>query len=227
MPKPTTVVSLDPIDRKNRKNKGLLGRLLITRWSGGKSPKKEQPFGHYLFCGKQGAGKTSSAIWYADRLKRRYTKKGYSVRFFSNVGIGEPITKQTLYDTVAAFDPHEKEIRILIVDEIQVYFQRDAVDKQTKHEIDRLTAIFSQLRKRKTFILSTAQVYGRLDKNLREQCLFMVNCKKSFTGKLLNEFIDGDDIIVDELGRWSGDPKSIYVHGLPKLEYDTRLIITP
>lgn len=223
--KPQTVVNLDPIDRK--KQKGLIPRLLITRWSGGKTPKKEEPFGHYLFCGSQGNGKTSSAIWYLERLQRKYTKKGYKVRIFSNIGLGEPITKQTLYDTVASFNPYAHEIRIIIVDEIQVYFQRDAVDKHTKAEIDRLTAIFSQLRKRKTFILSTAQVYGRLDKNLREQCLFMVNCKKSFTGKLLNEMIPGDDIMVDELGRWSGNPKQIFVHGLPKLTYDTRLIISP
>lgn len=225
MPKQQTIVNLDPIDRK--KQKGFLPRLLITRWSGGKKPVKEEPYGHYLFCGVQGSGKTSSAIWYAERLMRKYNKKGYGVRLFTNIGLETPVNKQTLYDTVASFDPDAKEVRILIVDEIQVYFQRDAIDKATKHEIDRLTAIFSQLRKRRTFILSTAQVYGRLDKNLREQCLFMVNCKKSFTGKLLNEFIPGDDILVDDLGRWSGNPKTIYVHGLPKSQYNTRMIISP
>lgn len=225
MPKQQSVVNLNPIDAKKRK--GLLPSLLITRWSGGKPPKKEEPFGHYLFCGVQGSGKTSSAIWYAERLFKRYTKKGYDMRLFTNIGLGEPVNKQTLYDTVAGFNPELNEIRILIIDEIQIYFQRDAIDKATKHEIDRLTAIFSQLRKRKTFILSTAQVYGRLDKNLREQCLFMVNCKKSITGKLKNEFIPSDDILVDELGRWSGNPKVIYVHGLPKLEYDTKMIISP
>lgn len=225
MAKHQTVISLDPIDRK--KDKGLIPRLLITRWSGGKKPVNDEPFGHYMFCGSQGSGKTSSAIWYLERLSRKYAKKGYKVRVFSNVGLGEPVSKQTLYDIVAGFDPYAKEIRILLVDEVQVYFQRDAIDKDTKLLIDKLTAIFSQLRKRKTFILSTAQVYGRLDKNLREQCLFMVNCRKSFFGKLLNEFIPGDDIMVDDLGRWSGTPKTIYVHGLPKLEYDTRLIISP
>lgn len=225
MPKQQSVINLNPVDAK--KKKGLIPSLLVTRWAGGKPPKKEEPYGHYMFCGTQGSGKTSSAIWYLERLQRKYTKKGYKVSFYSNIGLGEALTKQTLYDTVASFDPYAKEVRILIVDEIQVYFQRDAVDKQTKHEIDRLTAIFSQLRKRKTFILSTAQVYGRLDKNLREQCLFMVNCKKSFTGKLKNEFIPGDDIVADELGRWSGNPKFIWVHGLPKSQYDTRLIIAP
>lgn len=225
MPKQQTVINLDPIDRK--KQKGLIPRLLITRWSGGKAPKKEDQFGHYLFCGKQGMGKTSSAIWYAERLNRKYAKKGYTVRLFSNIGLGEPINRSTMYDTIAGFDVDVKEVRIVIIDEMQVYFQRDAIDKETKKIIDKLVAIFSQLRKRRTYILSTAQVYGRVDKSLREQCLFMVNCRKSFTGKLMNEFIDGDDIIADDLGRWSGNPKTIHVHGLPKSQYNTRLIIAP
>lgn len=220
-----SVVSLTPVDTKRRK--GLIARLLVTRWSGGTRPKKEEPFGHYLFCGRQGSGKTSSAIWFSERLQRKYIKKGYKVRFYSNIGLGVPVDRNSLYSTIAAFDPDAKEIRIVIIDEMQVYFQREAIDKETKKIIDKLVAIFSQLRKRRTFILSTAQVYGRVDKSLREQCLYMVNCKKSITGKLLNEFIDGDDIVADDYGRWSGDPKTILVHGLPKSEYNTRMIISP
>lgn len=88
-----------------------------------------------------------------------------------------------------------------------------------------LVGCFSQLRKRNTFVLSTAQVYGRLDKTLREQCLFMVSCRKSFTGRLLNDFIPGDDIMCDEMGRWSGVPSRIYSHGLSRIRYDTAKII--
>lgn len=225
MPRQQSVISLNPVDTKRKK--GMVGRWLITRWQNGAKPKKEEPFGHYLFCGRQGSGKTSSAIWFSEALQRRYTKKGYKVRFYSNIGLGEPVDKNTLYSTIAGFDVDAKEVRIVIVDEMQVYFQREAIDKETKKIIDKLVAIFSQLRKRRTFILSTAQVYGRVDKSLREQCLYMVNCKKSITGQLLNEFIDGDDIVADDYGRWSGDPKRIYVHGLPKSQYNTRLIIEP
>lgn len=225
MAKQQSVINLTPVDTKKRK--GFLARLLVTRWSGGAKPGKEEPFGHYLFCGRQGSGKTSSAIWYSERLVRKYLKKGYSIALYSNIGIGQPVNKLTLYDTIAGFDVEKKEVRIVIIDEMQVYFQREAVDKETKKIIDKLVAIFSQLRKRRTFILSTAQVYGRVDKSLREQCLYMVNCKKSITGKLLNEFIDGDDIVADDYGRWSGNPLTILVHGLPKSTYDTRMIISP
>ena len=74
--------------------------------------------------------------------------------------------------------------------------------------IDKLTGDFSQLGKRQIYVFSTAQVYGRLNKNLREQCLYMVNCRRSFfTKKFVNDFIEGDDILCDDLGRWSGVPK--------------------
>ena len=55
----------------------------------------------------------------------------------------------------------------------------------------------------------------------------MIDCRRSlFTKKFVNDFIDGDDIICDDLGRWSGIPKKIYVHGLSKLSYDTHKLIT-
>lgn len=223
MGKQQTVVNLDPIDRK--KKKGILGRTLITRWFRGKSVKKMEPYGHYMFCGPQGSGKTASALWYAEKLSKRYHRKKYSVSLYSNIGVGEPINKNKIFETINAFDPYTREIRIVIIDEIHTYFPKSGVDPATKKIRDDLLAIFSQLRKRKTFILSTAQIYGRLDKALREQCLFMIDCKVNLHNRLVNDFIPEKDILCDDLGRWAGDPKKIYVHGLSTLEYDTLRII--
>ena len=47
-----------------------------------------------------------------------------------------------------------------------------------------------------------------------------------FTSRFVNDFIEGDDVLCDDLGRWSGIPKFILVHGLPKLSYDTHKLIT-
>lgn len=223
MNKQQSVVSLDPIDRK--KKKGLIGRLLVTRWFGGKTIKKMQPFGHYMFCGEQGSGKTASALWYAEKLGKKYKRRGHRVVLYSNIGVGRPIDKNTLFDMINAFDPDDNEIRIVIIDEIHTYFPKGAVDKKTQKVRDDLVAIFSQLRKRSTFILSTAQIYGRLDKALREQCLYMIDCRANINGKLINDFIPQKDILCDELGRWAGNPTKIFVHGLSTLEYDTKRII--
>lgn len=224
MARTESIISLDPIDRKRKK--GVFGRLMVTRYGGGKKVRKDKPFGHYMFCGSQGSGKTASALWYAEKLGRKYKKKGYVIKIYSNIDIGIPITRDTLFNTINVLKPSKKEIRIVIIDEIHTYFPKEGMTNEIKKIKNKLIALFSQLRKRNTFILSTAQVYGRLDKSLREQCLYMIDCKVSFTRKLVNDFIKGDNIICDELGRWAGDPSYIYKHGLPKNLYETTRIIS-
>lgn len=225
--KTQSVISLDPIDRNNKKRSGILGRFFKTRHFKGKGIKPLDPFGHYLFTGRQGSGKTLSAIWYYEFLKKKYEKRGKKIRLFSNMGFGIPLTKWQLHDTILSvvYDPNI--INVFIIDELQAWFPKDTKDTATLRLIDELTGDFSQLRKRSIYILSTAQIYGRVNKNLREQCLFMVACRKSkLTNHIVNDFIDGDDILCDDLGRWSGEPVKILVHGLPTTKFDTHKIIT-
>lgn len=226
MPRQQSVVSLDPISVQRKKQDSVLGRLFKTRRFHGKHLKPCPDFGHWLFVGKQGSSKTSSMIWTYEFLSKKWHKKGYKVRVFSNIGIGREIDKLSLHNTILNLKYEDKVVNIIMVDEIQSYFPKDTKDKVTLELIDALTGDFSQLRKRQCYVLSTAQVYGRLNKNLREQCLYMVNCRRSITNKCVNDFILGDDIMCDDLGRWSGIPKFIYVHGLPKTSYDTHALIT-
>ena len=227
MPKQQSVVTLDPIDRSRKQQNSPFSRLLKSRWSGGKKPKREIPFGHYLFCGVQGSGKTASALWYAQKLQKQY--KGVKWEIYSNIGYGQPTSLSTCYHTFMSFKPRSEEpntFHLIILDEIQSYYGRDVMTKQARENLTKLIGIFSQLRKRNTFVLSTAQIYGRLDKSLREQCLYMVSCRKSFIGKFVNDFIPSENILCDDLGRWSGVPKRIYIHGLAPIQYDTSKIIT-
>jgi len=250
MAKETKVISLDPIDRK--KDLGIIGRLMITRWSGGKTPVKQEPYGHYMWSGKQRSGKSVSKLWYLEKKVRYYKRHKITyledvkdkngkviaqiarkfntvprIKVYSNMGIGRAVERKDLYETISNLDPYENEVRFVLIDEIQAYFGKESKDKEGNRIKDKLLGLFSQLGKRNTYIFSTAQVYGRLDKALREQCLYMINCRRSkISGKFLNEFIPGDDIICDELGRWAGKPTKIYVHGLPKTTYDTKKIIT-
>lgn len=219
-----SVINLDPIDRKQRQQ-GVIGRFLITRWSGGRPVIKTDMYGHYMFCGAQGKGKTSSALWYAEKLGKKYKRKKWDVKIWSNFGVGYPVKKEELFKLIDEFDPYAKEVRIVLIDEIHTYFPKGNPDKKTQQLVSDLTSVFSQLRKRNTYIISTAQIYGRLDKSLREQCLFMVDCKVNMRGRLVNAFIAQEDILCDDLGRWAGNPKRIYVHGLSKLEYDTKKLI--
>lgn len=224
--KEVSVVNLDPITRTRKKQDSVFGRLFKTRYFRGKHLAKCDDFGHYMFVGKQGSSKTTSAIWYAEFLTKRYKRLKKNVVLYSNMGIGQPVCRANLHETIFNMRYEKDTINIVILDEIQSYFPKDTKDKTTLMMIDQLTGDFSQLRKRQCYILSTAQVYGRLNKNLREQCLFMVNCRRSFfTNKAVNDFIPGDDVICDDLGRWSGIPKMIYVHGLPKTQFDTHALV--
>lgn len=223
--KQQSVVNLDPIDQQRKKQDSVFGRLLKTRHKFGKRVKRDDPFGHYLFCGKQGGSKTTSMLWYMEFLIKKYEKRKKKIRVFSNMGFGTPITKITLPDILENIKYEPDIINIVLVDEIHSWYPKDTRDKTTLLLIDKLTGTFSQLRKRQCYVLSTAQVYGRLNKSLREQCLYMVNCRLSFTDRCVNDFIPGDDIMCDDLGRWSGIPKFIYVHGLPKTKFDTHRLI--
>lgn len=222
-----SVVNLDPIDRSRKKQDSVISRFFKTRHFGGKKGVFPDPFGHYLFVGKQRMGKTSSAIWYFEMLNKKYQKKKKEVILYSNIGLGLPLKMTTLHDLIVNIQYDPNKVYFFIIDEIQSYFPKDTKQADLLKRIDQLTGDFSQLGKRQIYVFSTAQVYGRLNKNLREQCLYMVDCRRSFfTRKFVNDFIDGDDIICDDLGRWSGIPKKIYVHGLPKMDYDTHRMIT-
>lgn len=227
MRKNQSVVSLDPIDRSRKKQDSVISRFFKTRHFGGKRGNFPDPYGHYLFVGKQRMGKTASMVWYYDRLSKKYMKQGKEVITYSNLGIGEKLTMQTLHSLIVNIEFDKNKVYFFLIDEIQSYFPKDTKNRVLLDFIDQLTGDFSQLGKRQIYVFSTAQVYGRLNKNLREQCLYMIDCRRSlFTKKFVNDFIDGDDVICDDLGRWSGIPKKIYVHGLSNLSYDTHKLIS-
>lgn len=226
MAKTQSVVSLDPIDRSRKKDPGIVGRLFMTRHFRGRGMAKTDEFGHYLFAGAQRSGKTVSALWFAELLSKRYERKKKAILLYSNMGFGIPINKATISPVIRKIQYNPDTIHIFIIDELQSYFPKDTKDQATLRLIDELTGEFSQLGKRQIYVLSTAQIYGRVNKNLREQCLYMVNCRRSrLSNKCVNDFIPGDNILCDDLGRWSGAPSRIYVHGLPKMEFDTHRMI--
>ena len=227
MRKVQSVVSLDPIDRSRKKNPGLISRFFMTRRFKGKPMKKTDGFGHYLFVGKQRSGKTVSAIWFRDYLIKKYTKKNKKVILFDNMKLSKnQVSKYDFSDTISMCTYLPDVVYIFLIDELQAWYPKDTKDPETLQLIDKLTGQFSQLGKRQIYVLSTAQIYGRVNKNLREQCLYMVNCKPSyFRHRSLNEFIPGDDVMCDDLGRWSGVPEKIWIHGIPETRFDTHYMI--
>lgn len=232
-----SVPAIDPIEERKKLQTSFFRRLFITTWHFGKGIKKDIPFGHYMFCGPQGSGKTASCLWYFEFLKKKYAKKGYKIDYvFSNFGVFSPIDKQSLFTTIyniavkkdgsSRYKKSDKVINFILLDEFHSYFPKDFSSKEDKELLKLLVSRFSQLRKAHIFILSTAQIYGSLDKRLREQCLYMINSRKSkLSNWIISEFYKQEDILCDELGRWSGIPSRIYSHGLPITQYDTSRLV--
>lgn len=228
---------IDAIEERKKLQTSFFRRLFITSRDYGKGIKKDIPFGHYMFCGPQGSGKTASMLWYYEFLKKKYAKKGFKVgHCYSNFGVYKPLTKATMFDIIyklaikkdgtSRYKKEDKIINFILLDEFHSYFPKDFSSKEDKELIKLLISRFSQLRKAHLFILSTAQIYGSLDKRLREQCLYMISSRKShLTNQIVSDFFKQEDILCDELGRWSGIPSRIYVHGLPKEQYDTSRLV--
>lgn len=228
MSRTQSVVSLDPIDRNRKKQDGLLSRMFKTRHYKGKGMAKTDEFGAYIFVGKQRQGKTTSMIWYLEQLQNYHEKrKKQHIHLASNMGIGHHFERHEFHNLIHSVVYSPQDVWIFLVDELQSWYPKDTKDRVLLQEIDQLTGDFSQLGKRQIYVLATAQVYGRINKNLREQALYMVDCRRTFIGnnRCVNDFIPGDDIICDDLGRWSGIPTKIKVHGLPTTKFDTHLMI--
>lgn len=242
MQKQQSVITFDPISQSRKQS--WIQVLMLTRWEHGEKVAKPDAFGHYMFCGKQRSGKTASVMWYTEKLVKKYRKKRIhnwhdldrknrprrfkeppKIKIFSNFGFGNDFNMKTLLDKIDNLDPYANEVRIFLIDEIHTYFPRDGATKEQNELIGQLEHVFSQLGKRNCYVLSTAQVYGRLNKRMREQCLYMVNNKTNINKKIVSDFIEESDIICDELGRWSGPIRSRTIHGLPRHKYDTKKLI--
>lgn len=227
MSRTQSVVSLDPISQNRKRQDSVLSRAFKTRHYRGKGMSKTDEYGAYIFVGKQRQGKTTSMLWYYELLTKYHQKKNQKIHLASNMGLGHHFERSEFHNLIhqVVFSP--RDVYIFLVDELQSWYPKDTKDRVLLSEIDALTGDFSQLGKRQIYVLATAQVYGRINKNLREQALYMVDCRRTYIGnnRCVNDFIPGDDILCDDLGRWSGIPTKIKVHGLPETSFDAHLMI--
>lgn len=136
--------------------------------------KRLELFGFSLFCGRQGGGKTYSAINYAVELAKKYN--GLLV---SNTPLNCPaeINYQFLNRVSdLKYLPKDFPCYIIVLDEIQTLFDSKDTDKD-------FYTLFCQQRKRNVKIIGTAQVFERVALKLREQVSNLYYCR-TFCGCL-------------------------------------------
>lgn len=144
----------------------LINRIILDSYD----KKIHRYFGFTLFCGKQGGGKTYSAVKYCYDLAKR--SGGLLV---SNTPLDCPGDINYMYLRSLRDIKYlpESSNYIILLDEIQVLFDTHNFDNE-------FYTIFCQLRKRNITIVGTAQVFERVALKLREQVNTLYYCRTFF-----------------------------------------------
>lgn len=153
----------------------------------GFAPKRGK-FGVYCYCGKQGSGKTYSAV--------EFILNNSNMPIFSNVGTikGVDYTYFTGFDNLLKLrNQHDC---IIFYDEIFT-----ALTKSSRMSTDVLDFL-SQMRKRRIVFITTAQEWLEINITLRRYCRYQIECKMLNIfglGILLKHMYDAEQL------KWSND----------------------
>lgn len=158
-----------------------------TFFKKGFAPKRGK-FGVYCYCGKQGQGKTYSAVEYLLQNKDK--------RIYSNVLSIQGVE----YTPIGGFDDllklRNESDCIIFYDEIFT-----ALTKTSRMTTDVLDFL-SQMRKRRIIFITTAQEWLEINITLRRYCRYQINCRMiNFLGLgvLIKTFHDAEQM------KWSNE----------------------
>lgn len=158
-----------------------------TFFKKGFAPKRGK-FGVYCYCGKQGSGKTYSAVEFILNNKK--------MPIYSNVGS----IKGVDYTYFSGFDEllklREKTDCIIFYDEIFT-----ALTKTSRINTEVLDFL-SQMRKRRIIFITTAQEWLEINITLRRYCRYQIDCKMMNIlglGVLIKSMYDAEQL------KWSND----------------------
>lgn len=192
-----------------------------------KDPNFFQPFGTQIYVGRQGSGKTISAVKHVVELKEKYPE----CVVVSNLSLKQLSPKSYQEYSVAhrnsdseGFDPRKHYITfkeadelanclvgvnngfygvILLIDEIHTYFN----SLESKNMPMYVFTEISQQRKQRKLIIGTSQLFMRAAKPLREQCDNIIVCD-TFGGFFTRQRVyDGMSVEQDYEGKLTGSKK--------------------
>lgn len=147
------------------------------------------PAGIWVFTGKQGSGKTLSAVKCLKSILKEYPK----ALVCSNLdikGLDREIIPFTDYKQLSELSNGIEGV-IFLLDEIHVLWN----SLESKEIPISEMACFCQMRKDRRVIIGTSQVYGRIAKPIREQLQYIVDCSNLFNLIQINSILDPSDVI--------------------------------
>lgn len=138
--------------------------------------KKRFPYhGVYCFCGKQGSGKTISAVRMISNIYLDYK----DVYIVTNVDLNLDILKHIPKENVIKFTRYYQlflvydKPTIFLIDEAHILFN----SLESKNADVNMFQVISQNRKRQRVFILTSQVFSRLQLVMREQINTIINCR--------------------------------------------------
>jgi hypothetical protein len=191
-----------------------------------KNPDFFWPTGTQVYCGKQGSGKTISAVKHLIQLKERYPK----AKLVSNIQFTN--LQKIHFTNKTDLIQKQKELKnnqylyfsdmeqlalaltninngyygvIYIVDEIHTYFNA----LESKNIPMYVFTEISQQRKQRKLIIGTSQLFLRMAKPFREQCDNLIICNTLFGVFTMQKAYDGMSLTQDYDGSLSGQLKKI------------------
>lgn len=185
------------------------------------------PTGTQVYCGRQGSGKTVSAVKHLIDLKERYPQallvtnialNGLTAIQFD--GLEDLLEKRKEIDPTKEyifFDDADKLALVLtninngflgviyVIDEIHTYF--NALDSKSIPPY--VFTEISQQRKQRKLIIGTSQLFMRMAKPLREQCDNLIMCKTIGGVFTMQRAYDGMELQQDYDGSLIGKVKKV------------------
>lgn len=147
--------------------------------------RKETPvfdmYGVYLYCGRVGTGKTISMVRRARKIKRKYPKVKIYANFFTDVADGYISTWRDILEIQNIDENGVNQGVLFLFDEIHLTFD----SRSWKDAPANLLEYISLQRHFHKCIFGAAQVYTRIDKVIREQADWIIECKTYFGKRLI------------------------------------------
>ena len=158
-------------------------------------------YGVYLFCGRVGCGKTISMIEKANRIKQRYPKVKIYSNFDCDISDGKIEYWEQLRDLTNRDEMGNEQGILFLFDEIHLTFASEAWQAAPADII----SYISLQRKNKKCIFASSQVWTRVNKVIREQADYVIECKSFFKSRIVrNKYYLQEDYAVNGEQKDSG-----------------------
>jgi len=179
-----------------------------------------RPNGTQIYVGRQGQGKTISAVYHMRKLKKRYPKaivvsnldlteyQPVSHKYVLEFGI-DPQKQYVYFQTqeelhlVLVGINNDKYGVIYLIDEIHTYFN----SLESKNTPMFVFTEISQQRKQRKLIIGTSQLFERSSKPLREQVDNVIICRTRFGVFTTHTVYDGVTLEQDYNGKYVGEKR--------------------